>query len=181
MKAQLDAFDNSLPYLRFDTGAQGLFNEWRGEFEMRIRSGELPEALEGHLAKFRKLVPTLALLNHLADGGEGSIPQDALQRALAFAAYLETHAKRAYAAVTGTDADAARRILDHIRNGDLKDGFKARDIQHRDWSGLTDRERIGKGLELLADCDWIAPQAVGRNPAGGRPTTLYNINPRVRP
>ena len=86
VKAQLDAFDNSLPYLRFDTGAQGLFNEWRGEFEIRIRSGELPEALEGHLAKFRKLVPTLALLNHLADGGEGPIPQDALKRALAFAA-----------------------------------------------------------------------------------------------
>ena len=41
-----------LPYLRFDTAAQGLFNEWRGEFEIRIRSGELPEALEGHLAKF---------------------------------------------------------------------------------------------------------------------------------
>ena len=80
----------------------------------------------------------------------------------------------------GTDADAARRILDHIHAGDLKDGFKARDIQHRDWSGLTNRERIGKGLELLADCDWVAPQAVGKNPAGGRPTTFYSINPRAR-
>ena len=53
--------------------AQGLFHEWRDGFEARIRSGELPEALEGHLAKYRKLVPTLALLNHLADGGEGPI------------------------------------------------------------------------------------------------------------
>ena len=57
---------------------------------------------------------------------------------------------------------------------------QARDIQHHDWSCLTDRARIGKGLELLADCDWIAPQAVGKNPAGGRPTTFYTINPRAR-
>ena len=88
VKAQSDAFD-ALPYLRFDAGAQGLFHEWRVEFEARIRSGELPEALEGHLAKYRKLVPTLALVNHLADGGEGPIAYDALQRALAFAGYLE--------------------------------------------------------------------------------------------
>ena len=61
VKAQFDTFD-PLPYLRFDPSAQGLFLEWRAEFEARIRSGELPEALEGHLAKYRKLVPTLALL-----------------------------------------------------------------------------------------------------------------------
>ena len=50
--------------------------------------------------------------------------------------------------------------------GDLKDGFKARDIQHRDWSGLTDRERIGKGLELLADCR--LDRSAGRGQESGR-------------
>jgi putative DNA primase/helicase len=43
-------------------------------------------ALEGHFAKYRKLSPALALINHLADGGEGAVGQTALRRALALTA-----------------------------------------------------------------------------------------------
>jgi Protein of unknown function (DUF3987) len=54
-----------IPCLRFDEGAQDLFNEWRQELETRLRSGDLSPALESHFAKYRKLVPSLALINHL--------------------------------------------------------------------------------------------------------------------
>ena len=55
-------------------------------------------ALEGHVAKYRKLVPALALINHLADSGDGLVGIEALLKALAFSRYLESHARRVYGA-----------------------------------------------------------------------------------
>jgi hypothetical protein len=72
-----------VPYLRFDKDAQGVFDEWRKDFESRLRSDDLAPALESHLAKYRKLIPALALINHLADGGTGAISETATLRVLA--------------------------------------------------------------------------------------------------
>ena len=166
----------SLPFLRFDESAQGDFAEWRRDLEGRLRSGAaMSPALESHLAKYRKLVPAVAAINHLADGGTGPILRTALMRALALAEYLETHARRAYGAGAASETASAKSILSHIRKGDLADGFAARDIQRKGWSGLTDNDQIKAGLELLADLDWIAPQSTA---TPGRPRTVYRINPR---
>ena len=58
-------------------------------------------------------------------------------KALAFASYLETHAKRLYGASSQVERLAAKAILRRIRRGDLKDGFTARDVHQRDWANLT--------------------------------------------
>ena len=47
----------------------------------------------------------------------------------AFLEYLETHARRLYASGSMSGAETAKLILKRIRNGDLADGFTARDIQ----------------------------------------------------
>jgi hypothetical protein len=125
--AQADEFA-PVPYLRFQESAQELFSDWRLRQERRLRSKELPPPLESHFAKYRKLVPALALISHLADGGIGAISETAILRALAFADYLETHAKRAYGAGADKATPAAKAILAHIRDGGLKDGFSARDV-----------------------------------------------------
>ena len=171
-KGQFD----KVPFLRFDAAAHDDFLGWRKDLEARLRSGELSPALEGHLAKYRKLVPALALMNRLADGGEGPVPRAALLRALAFATYLEGHARRVYGSGSEAEVGAAKNILAHIRRGDLKDGFSARDIHRRGWSSLTDRGHIQAGLDLLADLDWILPEQ--DKPAVGRPAVRYKINPR---
>jgi hypothetical protein len=138
----------------------------------------LHPALESHLAKYRKLVPGLALINHLADGEEGMVGKQALARALGFAGYLETHARRAYGAGPEAETAAAKAVLSHIRKGDLKDGFSAREIQRRGWSHLTDRDQVQAGLNLLCDLDWLAAEDK-RDAAGGRPTIHYHINPKA--
>jgi Protein of unknown function (DUF3987) len=167
-----------IPTLRFDGAAHADFLEWRTDLERRLRSGELPAALEGHLAKYRKLVPALALINHIADAGDGPVTQESLVRALAFAHYLESHARRVYGSTSQSELAAGKAILKHIRNGDLQDGFTARDIHQRGWGHLTERGHVGAGLALLIDLGYLAELIPVSKPQGGRPRIAYAINPR---
>ena len=172
---------DKLPCFRFSDGALAQFLDWRTDLERTLRSGELSPALEGHLAKYRKLVPALALINHIADGEQGDIAEVSLLKALAFSKYLESHARRVYGASNTIELNAAQAILTRIRKGDLCDGFTARDVHQRDWSGLTDRDHVHAGLSLLADLDYIAGSTTTAGPHGGRPKTTYAINPKVKP
>src|SRR5262249_7121830 len=144
--------------------------DWRQDFENSRLKKQLSPALESHLAKYCKLVPALALINHLADGGMGPIGGRPMLRALGMAYYLGTHAQRAYGAGTEAEVSAAEAILSHIRKGHLKDGFSARDVHRPRWSGLTEHAQVQAGLDLLTDLDWIASQDVRFPITGGRPT-----------
>jgi hypothetical protein len=177
MGAEKGSYDK-VPCFRFDDGAHADFLGWRADLEKRLRSGELSPALEGHLAKYRKLVPALALINHLADNGQNAVSHAALLKALAFSHYLETHARRVYGASGTMELAAAKSILSHIRKGDLKDGFTARDVHQRDWSNLTEREHVQAGLNLLVDLDHLAVSSAITGQRGGRPKVSYYINPR---
>jgi len=171
-----------LPYLRFDAGALKEFNEWRAKHEALKRSGELSPALEGHVAKYNKLVPVLALINHVADEYEtGAVSQQSVLRALAFTKYLESHARRVYGAGILAEVAAAKAILRRIKGGDLVDGFSAREIRRKDWSHLTESHHIAAGLDLLADHDYVAVEDRPIGQKGGRPTAVYLINPAVKP
>ena len=171
--ATRDPFE-PVPFLRFDDAAQELFEEWRAGLEVRLRSNDLLPALESHLAKYRKLVPSLALIGQVAEGG-GAIGETALLRALAFADYLETHARRTYGAANEGEVASAKAILSRIQRGELPDGFTARDIYRSGWAHLSDREQVQRGLDLLTDFDWLALRPV---PTNGRPRSSYVINPK---
>ena len=113
-----------LPYLRLSEEAHDQFLEWRTVLEHRLRQGSLDPMLESHLAKYRKLIPALALITHLADGGRGEVSKAAVEKALRWAKYLETHAARTYASTTIAAADAARAIIAKIKSGHLKGGVQ---------------------------------------------------------
>ena len=169
---------DKIPFFRFDEAAAAEFLAWRRGLEVRLRSDSLSPALEGHLAKYRKLVPALALIDHLAEGGNGGVGKEALLRALAMAEYLETHARRLYGATDTIDIIAAEAILAHIRKGAVKDGFTARDVHQSGWSKLTDREHVQRGLDLLVELDHLAAVTEKSN-YGGRPKVSYRINPAI--
>jgi Protein of unknown function (DUF3987) len=175
--AEKGPFDK-VPCLRFERPAHEYFLAWRTDLEKRLRSGEMSPALEGHLAKYRKMVPALALINHLADSGTGPICHRALRKALGAAHYFESHARRLYGSASETELAAARAILKHVRNGDLRDGFTARDVHQRGWAHLSEREQVGAGLTLLLDLDHIAQSIQSAAGQGGRPKIKYLINPR---
>jgi len=166
-----------VPYLRFDDDAQDRFDEWRSELELHLRSGRDHPAIESHLSKYRSLIPSLALLHHLADEPDGGpVTQTALARALQWASYLESHARRMYGSVSSASTPAAKTLVRRIKAGDVKDGFSLRDVYRNSWSGLSDRETVTNAVELLVDLDWLHEE---RELTPGRTATRYRINPRV--
>ncbi len=56
----------------------------------------------------------------------------------------------------------------------------ARDVHQHDWSGLTDREQVQAGLNLLVELHHLAESSTATWERGGRPTTTYTVNPRGR-
>ena len=86
----------------------------------------LPPMLEAHLAKFRSLIPSLALLIHLVDEDKGPVGGEALSRACDWGDYLESHARRVYAAALMPAEAGARVLAGHIEWGDLGNRFTAR-------------------------------------------------------
>ena len=167
-----NGFPEGIPYLRFDRDALKWFAEWRSGLETRLRSGELHPAMESHLAKYRKLVPGLALLIHLADDGVGPVTTKPTLKALAWAEYLETHAKRCYGSITQPVVTAAKAILNKISRGDLKSPFNAKSVWRPGWAGLADSKLVGEALELLVDYGHLKIQTV---PTNGKSATLYHV------
>jgi uncharacterized protein DUF3987/DNA primase RepB-like protein len=165
-----------VPFLRFGEEALEIFVEWRTELERRLRSGELHPALESHLAKYRKLIPSLAVLFHIADGGSGAVTDASLVRALAWAPYLESHARRIYESGPASEAAAARAILARVRKDDLKHTFSGWQVWRPGWSGLTDREIVFQALAMLVDLGYLI---VHRVVTGGREATQYTVNPKA--
>ena len=169
--------DGGIPYLRFDADAQELFTEWRADFEPRIRSGNDHAAFESHLSKYRKLVPSLALLIHLADKTTGAIGSKSLLKALAWAEYLESHARRAYASVTQAEAESARALLHRIKRGEIANPFVPRDVYLKHWANLSKPEEVHDAVRFLCDLDYLRKED---QPTGGRPKVVIWINPKAR-
>ena len=176
--AILDPFNSERPYLRFDDEGRARFQEWRRQLLDRLRSGGLHPAMESHLAKYRKLIPTLALVHHLVSGGTGRIGDLSVLAALAWGEFLKSHAQRAYWAAIDSSSSAAREIIRHAKRGDLNSPFSLRDVMRPCWSGLTERPRVVDALELLEDHGWLRSVEVPAGPAGGRPTTSYLLDPK---
>jgi len=168
-----------VPFFRFDEPAQELFREWRGELERRLRTGDEHPAMEAHLAKYRSLVPALALLRHLADHPEGgAVGETACLAACAWAEYLEGHARRLYAPATASETHAAKELLRHLTRGDLPGPFTSREVTRKGWRGL-DRHGAGGALELLAEHGYLAAEPRNPTESGGRPSLLFHINPSI--
>ncbi len=166
--------DGDTPYLRFDDDAQQRFDEWRAGLERRIRSDEMAPALESHLAKYRSLIPTLALLIHLADGGSGPIPAEPLSKAIRWGEVLESHARRIYGLAVRPDISAAHALAKKIADGSLADNFTLRDVYRPCWAGLANKEEAQIGVDLLIELNWLRAEQL---PTVGRPTITYLINP----
>lgn len=172
---QLD--DEDFPYLRFCPNAQELFYDWHLRLETRLRANVLAPAMESHLAKYRSLIPSLALLIHLADGGVEQIPVLALEKAIQWGEYLESHAGRVYASAVHSDVAAAQCLAKRIAEGVLDDRFTLKDVYRPGWTGLSTREDAQAAIEMLCDLHWLEAFEIS---TAGRKRTEHRINPKIQ-
>lgn len=180
---------NDEPHVwRFTPEAQALFWEWLLPFETEIRGDELHPALVSHLAKFRKLVPALALIFTLVDapGSDLRVDADELARALAWAHYLRSHAERLYSAAVRPETAGASLLLDKLKRGKLTDGdgvllesFAPRQVAVKHWAGLGTPAEVRKAAEVLADYGWLMLQQDAPGAAGGRPSERFVLHPML--
>lgn len=161
---------------RFTEEAQEAFKQYRHEFETALRSGEHHPALESHLAKYRKLVPAIALLCALADG-EHEVGKQSLLRALAWAEYLQSHAERIYASATRPAAEGAKALLSKIKSGHVVDNFKPADVYLKGWAHLSSTEEAHAAISLLCDLGYLRKVTTEAGEKGGRRSTTVQINP----
>jgi putative DNA primase/helicase len=145
-------------------------------------------ALVSHLAKYRKLVPALALIFALVDTPDsgGVIQRSELMRALAMSEYLRSHAERVYAAAVIPETGGAEALLSKIKAGKLRDGdgvlletFTPRLVAVKNWAGLGTPDAVRKASELLEIHGWLKRDDVASGVKGGRPSERYRINPAV--
>jgi hypothetical protein len=168
--AEVDLY-GGVPFLRFDDAAQALFSEWRAKLEHRLRSGAEHPAIVSHLSKYRKLIPSLALINHLCDVRDGgAVSESSLLRSIAFSEYLESHARRIYSYATRPDIDAAKTLLKRLAGGKLPSTFKTRDIYIKGWTGLETPQKAQAAVDLLREYNHLAEY---EQITGGRPTRMY--------
>jgi hypothetical protein len=174
--------EQEIPALRFTDEAQEVFDRWREELEAKLRTEELPPALESHLAKYRSLMPSLALIFHLieyvdgtAEGGAVGL-RPALQAA-AWCEYLETHARRLYASAENPAMEGARALLDRIHKGEVTDGDSTRSIYRKHWSKLSTPDEVMSACNVLEEFGWVRIEAVKTS---GRSTSGLRLHPSLR-
>ena len=169
--------DEGIPYLRLDSAAYELFRDWRAKLEHRLRKGTEHPAFEAALAKHRSLVPSIALLVHLADAHEGGpVTEAALLTAIAWAEFLEAHARRLYAPALDPALHAARELDRHIRASDLPERFTAREVYLKGWR-LLDRRGTEDALQYLEHLGWLRAESIK---TGGRPTINWYVHPDLQ-
>ena len=184
----LPATDDDPQEWRFSPEAQAIFFFLLMPMEAGIRGEDLHLALVSHLAKWRKLIPALALIFALVDTPDtnGVIHERELIRALAWAEYLRTHAERLYAAALVPETTGAHALLAKIKGGKLCDGdgvlwesFTPRLVAVKSWAGLNSVDSVRKAAELLADYGWLVRETAPTGSAGGRPSERYLIHPAL--
>jgi hypothetical protein len=147
--SRLSVEGSNPPFLRFSDEAQALYIEWFTKLMLRLREGNEPPHMESHLAKYPALAARLALTLHLADHDKGPVSAASLTKALGWCEFLEPHARRIYSPAADDGVAAAYLIV--AKRDKLRDGFTARDIYRRAWSGLSRTQTVAEGLSILVE------------------------------
>lgn len=195
---QLDSFDPGeygaepanqfvkFPHFKFAQDAQQAYIDFSAELH-RVIEAEENSLIKQHLAKYDKLFPALALVLHLIEcastGARGPVTKAATLMAANWCRYLETHARRCYGLIADEGLRAARELAKHLKGDDPSktfdpENFTVRDIRQRQWRHLTNDDAISAALGWLEDEGWVRPKPEA--PKRGRPTTRYELNPRIR-
>lgn len=185
------------PALRFTPEGHEVFRDWYVAHHEAQAALDSEAQIKGHFAKYDGLFARLALVHHLLRHAQDEAVEPACVDAVTARAvrrfidgYLRPHARKIYGHL-GRDPgyDGARRIAKWLLDDLAITSFTARDVSQKGWSGLTGRnEDTGRNYlrAALDHLDHVAGWVRGVDNSdaiamlGGRPTTVYYVNPKIR-
>ncbi len=165
---------DSIPFLRFTEEAQPLFDDWHLSWRKAHLNGNENPTLEAHFTKYASLVPSLALICHLANGDTGNVSKRALIQALAWSDYLASHAHRIYAMGGSHHLTLAHVLLKKLKAEKLNNPFTLRELKRKHWHGFDTPKVIEEALDTLEEHGYILRE---ERRTEGRPTVHYHMNP----
>jgi Protein of unknown function (DUF3987) len=177
--------DFPLPVFRFSLEAQDFFNEWLTKLERRFLE-ELDDGLfTEHLAKYRSLMPSLALIMYLVKRASGEPMKDGVQLeqaqiAASYCVNLERHARRVYSMIEERRTFAAKTLLKKIQEGALSEGFTQRIVYRKGWSGLSAVKDVEEACEELLGMGWLKEEIAQPSIKGGPSTSKYRLHPILK-
>ena len=174
--------DSSPVYLfSFDCDAQAIATDWFVQLEAKILKESVP-AFKSHLAKYRGLMPRLALNYFLIEASAKAIncsrvPKDAVLFGIAWCEHLESHARKLWASALEPERPPMSALAKRIEAGQIVNGISMRDIQQSNWSGLKSVEAVEMAAQALDSLGWV--KVVVDKASGGRPSRRLQINPEL--
>jgi hypothetical protein len=185
----------------FEEKAQAYFERWYVGLQTKVRSKKIPALICSHLTKYAGLMPTLAVLFELSERAAAVPTKRSLttkpaailldptnkgllvshlnvMRADRLCEFLEAHARRFYGCSTREQYTAKILAKKLQQNPDLET-FTARDIERKCWKGLHSLF-IKTACDVLVEKHWIATEKRPTTAKGGRSTTEYRVNPKIR-
>ena len=97
--------------------------------------------------------------------------------AIKWVKYLETHARRIYAAAVDPNLASAKALLKRIKKGMLKSEFSVRTVQRKGWSHLSTNAAVRGAIRMLVDYEYVREE--GMSSERGPSKTVYHVNPRL--
>jgi hypothetical protein len=144
----------------------------RGELETRI----IPEPLYATYARriiFEEAPPP-------ATSEATPISVSNTVRSIALCSYFEAHARRVYSCIVSPEMRAGHALARRVKKGDLDAQFSTRDLGRKCWTDLNTDELRTAALAYLVELNWIRAVEIPNSPKGGRPTEIWDINPKLK-
>jgi putative DNA primase/helicase len=169
--------------VKFDSEAQITVDQWKDEIENEAEKLQIEdEAFSSFLYKLPKNCFAIALIFHTLENigrafFHDEISDETTLKAITYIEVLKSHARRVFALGENQIFALAQMLLGKIKKGNLEQGFKARDIARKQWSGLKTPDTIKDVLSLLVDYGYL--RAVETH-GDGRPTVRYYIHPSFK-
>lgn len=173
------------PHFHFTPDAQSIFKDWLTDLHRQLKEDDLHAIEREHLAKYRSLLPSLALIFHLldlADGAkdEGGISKAATEKALQWCRVLRSHAKRIYNGLGNTEDNAVLALARKLKAGKVSDTFTVREVVQKGWAYLNRTKEVKKAVAELINAGWIIELPVPENREGRPKAPAYLLNPKIK-
>jgi len=177
-----ELYDLEGKVLCFCPKAQKVFTNWfKDSIKIidELNKGEAQYNLVNHITKYRKMVPAIALLIELAEDPEANeVVVESIVKAIRWANYLITHAKRIYG-IQDKDTLIAQSIIEK-RDKLVKQSFSPSEIVQKNWSGLNNTEDVKRGISVLVKNNYLIKLISSTSKSGGRPSDRYRWNSELK-